>query len=202
MTHQELVRGCIKKEPSAWNEFVERFSKLIWWAIETRLNRFTQHYTREDIEEIYQNVFVSIWEKEKLKSLKDNAKLDRWLCAVSSNMAVDYIRQTKTDKGVLSLFEPIGQEEETILLQDCIASDKDCPAEAASAGELRSVLEGLLLSLSHREKTIITFNLLYDKTHQEISDILNMPINTVSTVIKRTKERLRDKLTQMGFKDF
>lgn len=103
MTNEELVARCIKKEPFAWNEFVERFSKLIWWTIERRLHRFGRDYTKQDIEEIYQNVFVSIWQNEKLKTLNDRSKLDRWLCAVSANMAVDYIRQTRRDKTMLSL---------------------------------------------------------------------------------------------------
>ena len=52
------------------------------------------------------------------------------------------------------------------------------------------------------ERIIISLNLLEDRTHQDISNMLNMPINTVSTVIARTKQKVIKSLEKMGIGDY
>jgi RNA polymerase sigma factor (sigma-70 family) len=59
---------------------------------------------------------------------------------------------------------------------------------------IKDMLEEVLRSLSPRERIIIKLSYLYDKTHQEIGEMLRMPAGSVSSIIKRAKEKLKRKL--------
>ena len=76
----------------------------------------------------------------------------------------------------------------------------DCGAdEAIDQQKLHNILERIFSYLPVRERIILKLNYLYDKTHLDIGKLLKMPTNTVSSIIKRTKEKLRLELKNRVF---
>lgn len=197
MSEESLIQRCLKQDKLAWDEFVYKYSALVCWAIEQRLSRFGYNFTQEDVLDIHQDVFFSIWREKKIAQLKDKNKIVAWLSMVAGNKAMDYFKLIKR-KGSVSaeyIFEESQDREETVLL-----SNKTL--EEIYSNDIINIVDEALEEFSHREKIILKFNLLYQKTHQEIADILSMPANSVSTVISRSKEKLKEKLIRQGIKDF
>jgi len=182
LSDSSLVARCIKRDRLAWNKFVEQFSPLVFWAIKDKLSCAGYAFNRQDIEDIFQNVFVVLWEKGKLKQIRDHQKISAWLVMVAANSVHNFFRNKR---------ETLARGE---LLPDEIASADCGAAETINQEKSSNMIEGVLNFLSARERIILKLNYLYDKTHQEIGRILKMPTNTVSSVIKRSKERLRVQL--------
>ena len=185
-----LVARCINRDRLAWDKFVERFSPLVFWAIKDRLSQARYPGNREDIEDIFQNVFVLLWEKGKLKQVKDREKLSGWLAMVAVNCVHNYFRNKREG--------PLGKElfpENTVSLDYAAANT---PAQE----KLHDIIKEGLDCLSARELIILKLNYFYNKTHQEIGRILKMPANTVSSIIKRTKEKIKEELKKQDWKNF
>ena len=60
---RNLIQRCIDGDAEAWSEFIDRFSGLAYWAINRILNKYNRTYLASEIEDIYQRLFSSIWDK-------------------------------------------------------------------------------------------------------------------------------------------
>jgi len=196
MSEQELINRCIQKDFLAWGEFVRRYSGLVYWAIEHRLKKWDYFYHHQDVEEIHQNVFLSLWKKNKLEQVKDQKKVAGWIVIVSGNEAIDYFRHEKSQvpPNAISIFEEIIQKDGAITLADILPSNKKDDSAANEPDEIGKILEAGINSLSAKEKLILKLNTLYNKKYREIAEMLDMPLGSVATSIKNIKSRLKKRL--------
>lgn len=203
---EELIRDCIKKDKRAWDIFVERYSRVVYWAIRHRLSRFGYTFNDGDVEDIHQDIFTLIWSEDKLKQVKDRSKIAGWLAMVAGNGAIDYFKRMKRQfpPNSISIFEDISSDGEMrgVTLGDILPSEDAGPANELFSQEIRLIIDSALDSLSPKEKMIIKLNLMHGMKHREIAEALDIPVNTVSTSISRTKEELREKLKRKGLENF
>ncbi len=190
LSNQLLVERCINGDKSAWDKFVQRFSRLIYWAIKEKLKYSSFNYTQQDTKDIFQDVFVLLWEKRKLEQIRNRENIATWLVIVAANCTLNYFR-SKKEEFIGGEFIP-----QTADLSNCRHS------ETFEQEEQSSLIEQGLAELSVRERIILKLNYLHNKTHLEISQILKMPPGTISSIIKRIKERLKEKLKKQGWENF
>lgn len=203
---QELIESCIKKNKRAWDIFVERYSKLVLWVIRDRLTRFRYNFDDDDVEDIHQEVFISLWSSNKLAQIKDRRKVAGWIAMVAANAAIDYFRRMKRQMppNAISIFEEAisNAEGEGKTLEELLPAKIGNPNREFHLNELRTILDATLESLAPKEKMVIKLNLLHGMKHHEIAEALKLPINTISTIIARTKGELKEKLKRKGIEDF
>ena len=184
MNETELIKLCLKRDDLAWGIFIERYSKLVYWAVRKRLSTSGFQYDEGDIEDIFQEVFLTVLKGEKLRQIKDAKFIPGWLAMVASNKTVDFMRQKVRREQKLVVDSETFKDysfEQDLLNQD-----------------LLTVIKEIINTLSDKERIIISLNLLEERTHSEIAYILKIPVNTVSTVVARTKEKLREGLRERG----
>lgn len=185
ISNKKLLACCIEKEAPAWFEFVRRFKKLVSYAIEQRLRRYGYRYQPNDIDDIRQDVFLSIWENNLLKTLGNPEKLIYWLAILAANKAVNYFnKKSQPPPGAFSLFES-GELPDTRNpgpLENVIFRDS-----------LKNVV-AIIKKLSPREKNILRLNLLYGKSYAEIGRLFRIPVNSVYSIVKRAKVKIKRKL--------
>ena len=186
MNELELINRCLKKEKKAWDIFVQKYSRLIYWAIKKRLVASSFSFDQDDVDCIFQEVFLAILEGEKLRQVKDARTIPGWLASIASNKALDFMRRR------------IRQERRR--LTDAPALKDDKFQQELQRRELTDLINAVINTLSPKEKIIISLNLIEQRTHQEISRIVGISINTVSTTIARSKEKLKQELQRKGIK--
>ena len=162
---QELLRLCLKKDPAAWEEFVSRFSHLIYWAIERSLARCHFSFHPEELEDAFQQLFSYLWEKG-LKGAQGIERLDGWLSIVSYKITLNDLRKKRR------------VTQKVTSLEELLPTTQEDPIKAIFA------------SLTQKEICILRLNLLEEKTHSEISELLKIPIDMISSLIQRTKEKV------------
>jgi RNA polymerase sigma-70 factor (ECF subfamily) len=183
MNEAKLIKLCLKKNKKAWKIFLERYGKLIYWAIRKRIEKITSEYQQNDIEDIFQEVFLILFEKNKLNQLKNIKFLPGWLAMISSNKTSDYMRKKFTNREDLTI--------------DFTTFGDDSFKESLLNREDFALVNTTIENLSNKEKIIISLNILEEKTHQEIAEIMRLSINTISTIISRTKEKIKNNLKKM-----
>ena len=183
----KIIEGCLNKDKKSWDIFVEKYSKLIYWAIRKRLSASSFKFSQDDIDYIFQEVFLLILQGDKLGQLKDIKTIASWLVVVASNKTVDFIRRK------------IKENEKLVVDIPVLKDDKF--EEELHKRDLLNVLGNIIDTLPNKEKIVISFNIIEGRTHKEIAEITAMPVNTVSTIIARTKEKVKKGLEKIGLKD-
>lgn len=176
--HRELVQKCLEEDASAWSEFVDKFSGLVYWAIKRKLYKYGSAYLLSEVEEIYQRVFVSIWEKKSLKGVCERDNLSPWFVVLASNVTIDFIRK----KGVEGNFLLHGVE------RDFRAEETD---EDATDRYDERLLDEAIKQLNKKEKAYLELTYVTGRKYKEIAQIFNTSINSVSITISRAKNKIK-----------
>jgi RNA polymerase sigma-70 factor (ECF subfamily) len=189
---KSLLEGCVDRDEAAWSELVKKYWELIGLAIECRLKKYGFKPAQHDIDDIRQDVLVSIWEDGTLSDVKKSSSLPYWLATVSGNAALDHMKDRKWRDPPRSI--SLSDRKDGLELADIIPSGKPHTCDELARRELLIRAEESIESLPFKEKLIIKLHLLHDKRFHEIADILKIPEGTVSSYVKRAKEKLRDLL--------
>ncbi|MGH7197616.1 MAG: RNA polymerase sigma factor [Candidatus Omnitrophota bacterium] len=185
----KLIDGCLAGRKDSWDAFVERFSKLIYWGIHRTLEG-TPFRERADLcSDIFQELFERLVAKDELARLRDAKSVRKFLCVMAC-------RETQDKVKALSRLEKrqVPGEEALVLPGD--------PSGAAQSRELNDAVCDVLEDLSPRERACVELCILDGKTHREAGETLGLPPDTVSTIVRRTKEKLKAKLTDKGITEF
>ncbi len=190
-----LIERCIKKDPLAWAELVRRYSNLIGLSIANIFKKYSFPYSRSDVDDVRQNLLISIWKDGKLNTIKNRREISYWIAVSSGNMALDYMRSrsTKERYDTLSMHESPG---ESLLneLAESLPSGKPTPLDEAHRKEISKSLNLFLEDLPHSERIIAKLNIFHEMTYDQIARITHRPIGTVSSAAKRARDELRRRL--------
>lgn len=194
-----LVAGCLARKKDSWDTFVGRFSKLVFWSIRKTLSS-TAYSGRQDVcEDAYQDVFRKLLEPDGLARLRDPKGLHTFLTVTACHATLDRVKGlSRADKKLVVDFhkadEDCGVSDATEFLKDGAPG----PADVMVMRERSGLIEEALAALSLKERACMEFHYLDSKTHREIAEILGLPQDTVSTVIRRTREKLKNRLIKRG----
>ncbi len=187
-----LVEACIRRDLESWSNLVKKYSPLVYISVENRLKKYGIDAARHDIEDIKQNIFADIWKNNKLSSVTGRDDISYWFAIVSGNAAMEYFRSraARQARKTVSLFNKIEEKELGELLSSEALSPKGELARAETEGKIDEAIE----SLPEKEKLMIKLYLIHDKKYHEIAAILGVPKGTVSSYIKRAREKLKEAL--------
>jgi RNA polymerase sigma factor (sigma-70 family) len=164
----ELVAGCRKGEPQAWNELVERFARYVS-AIATQAFRLPAH----DAEDVFQDVFARVY--ERLDSLRSDDAIRPWIGQLTRNCCLDLLRASGRVVPVADADERAAEE------------------VIARLDEALSVREGLS-HLGPECQEILDRFFARDESYRAIGDALSIPSGTIASRISRCLGRLRIEL--------
>ncbi len=186
---RNIVEGCINKDLACWNALISKYSRLIYISIEKRLKKYGFTLPQHDIEDIRQNVLSSIWKEDKLKDVTSRENISYWLSIVSGNAAIAYMRKpdTRNINKTLSLDETRYEKS----AYDTIAAGTSGPDSHILRKEMEEKIDKAIKGLSSKEKLIIRLMLFHEKKHYEIAEMLGVPEGTISSCIKRAKDKLK-----------
>ena len=177
-----LIEACIREDTAAWAELVKRYSALISSSIAKALKKYGFNPLCEETEDIRQNLLASIWKSGKLADVRNRKSIAYWLAIVSGNAAIEHMRG-KMPEARANLV-PLSDDVDT----------EACDPETPEKRELSGIIERSIGSLPPKERLVAKLHLLYGMGYHEIAEMLTMPKGTVSSYIKRAKERLKEKL--------
>lgn len=196
MTTEELVKRCINKEKSAWDKFIREYEGLVKKSVLYKLKKLNLRFSRDEVVDIVQEIFLLIWEKDKLALLREDASLKGWLAIVSVNITSNYCKKHifKAQNDFLSFDNTASGDFNGPDLKDIIPSEKFNTEKSLERNEIKSIIDREVSSLPARQQLALKFNIYDGEKQRDIARIMNIPEGTVATLIKRGKETLRKKL--------
>lgn len=185
LTDDALLKGCQQGRKDCWDAFVERYSKLIYWSLHRTLASSSYSSRTGLIDEIFQEVFAKLLEPGELGRIRDTKAVAKYLIVLSARKALDKMRS-------------LSREERAGDPLDFMAGLPHEPAiEAENDGSGQAVRD-TLEELKPKERFCLEMHYLEGKTHREIAGLMGLPQDTVSTLIRRTREKVKVRLTDKG----
>ena len=140
--------------------------------------------------DITQDVFIRLWEHRK--TLEEDRVLS-WLLRVARNACIDQVRKRKVRQAV---------ENDEVTGVDLLQDDGPSPERAASAAMFQDRLQHALDRLGEPHRSIVILREVQGYQYNEISDVLNLPLNTVKVYLHRARKALRKDLGEVHRHDY
>lgn len=177
MTDYEMVQLCLKNKES-FGLIIDRFIEPLRRYVRRRTNA-----SGEDIDDIIQESFIKVY--KNLYDFDSGLSLSSWIYRIGHNTTIDWYRKNKKHMTI-----SIDDENVEPLLKDLTGDNQYMNYLD------RDMIKKALEQLPESERTFIVLRYFEDKSYQEISDILRIPINTVGIKISRAKKLLTPLITK------
>jgi RNA polymerase sigma factor (sigma-70 family) len=142
----------------------------------------------EDAEEITQDVFVQLY--TSIHKFKENSTLKTWIYRITINKCLDFIKH-KNSKKRLYVFG--GKSSNEFEIQN--VSNFEHPGILMENKEKSEILFGVINQLGENQKTAFILSKIDDLSNPEISEIMQLSISSVESLIFRAKGSLKEKLS-------
>jgi RNA polymerase sigma-70 factor (ECF subfamily) len=145
-------------------------------------------HNRDEAEDITQEVFVRLW---KNAERVDMTCLRAWLLRVAHNLCIDRARRRNFERRAFIPLDGVpGPARQN-------RDPEEDPAGGFDRNELQRNVLSAMQHLSKSLRSVIILREIQGLSYQEISEILNVPLNTVKVNIHRARQALRKDLAPL-----
>ena len=177
-----LVSAALR-DRNAFALIVRRFEPPLSRYVRRLLGRSGQ-----STEDVLQDVFIKAY--VNLNDYDRSRPFSPWLYKIAYNEAMSFLRKRRAEPYAIS------GDEGMRMLQE-ILEDADAPA-ALDQSRMKTWIHDALAGLDRRYRDVLVLRFLEEKSYDEISAILEIPMGTVATLINRGKKRLKRNLEATG----
>jgi len=182
---EELMALVQANDTVAFEEIVERYQH----ALTTFISRFLG--AGPHVEDVLQETFIRVWRHRR--HYKTVAKFSTWVYTIAGNLAKTELRRQKIRRTLSIRTGGESREDEAV---DVIDVDM-APEEDALRSEIRTRVAREMQRLPVAYRAAVILRDIQDKSYEEISDILNVPVGTVKSRINRGRARLQKRLRDL-----
>ena len=174
----QLIRRILSDDEEAFSILVQKYQKSVHALVWRKVNDF--HYA----EEITQDTFLQAY--KKLSTLKNPNQFAGWLYVIANRLCINWIQRHKP--AMQSLEDTPMEEIEEAAYHHYAAEQR----EAEGTKYRYEIVQKLLSKLPESERTVVTLYYLGEMTAKEISKFLGVSVNTITSRLRRARERLRE----------
>ncbi len=189
---RELIQRCLTGADDAWDElFQEHYT-----AVGRYIFQLSNTFTREDCDEICQEVFLSVI--KNLKNFGGKSRLQTWLFRIAANKARDYRAKqvaAKRGGGQVPLSLQAEDDEGNRLIDP--ASPLAAPDEDLLRDEDWQMVGTALENLGGACQEILELRYFGDLNYREISVELDLNEKTVSSRLSKCRDKLETVLRRL-----
>lgn len=141
----------------------------------------------EDAEEITQDVFVKV--HHSLENFNQKSTYKTWIYRITINQCLDFIKQRNSQKRFFIFGKKSRNEREYLN-----STNFEHPGILMENQEDAKLLFEVINTLTENQKTAFLLSKLDGLSNPEISEIMQLSISSVESLIFRAKATLKDKL--------
>jgi len=175
-THEDLIRLVALGDEAAFEELYDAVAPRVFGLVRRVVRDPSQS------QEVTQEVFVDIWQ-QAARFDADRGRAMSWILVIAHRRAVDRVRasQASTDR---DMRQGIKEYQESY---DDVADTVETAMESERVHKA-------LQTLTDPQREAISLAYYGGYTHQEVAELLKIPVGTVKTRIRDGMIRLRDRL--------
>ena len=177
-----LIEQLKKGDQAAFRKIVESWQDMVF---NTALG-IVQNTA--DAEDVAQEVFMQVY--ESVHNFKGESKFSTWLYRITITKAMDHIRRKKRKKRFAFIQSLFGQENE--LVHD--PPEFNHPGVRFENKEKAAILFKAIRQLPENQQTAFTLHKLEGLSYQEVSEVMNMSLSSIESLMHRAKANLKKNL--------
>lgn len=180
----QLVQRLIGGEAAAWRNFVERFGRLVLARIHVTAREMNQSLTAGDAEDLCADVFSQLVANQysALARFEGRSVLSTWLCVVTRRIVLR--RLTSRRRELVRAAQPTA-------IESLPGSSQENPLALVINDEERAQVAAALAELGERQREMAKLFYIDGCSYREISQKLDMPMNSVGPTLNRIHAKLR-----------
>lgn len=164
MTDRQLVEIYHNGKEEGFEELLKRYKSRVFGKIMMYVK------DRAVAEDIFQDTFVRVIHALKEGNYNEEGKFSAWVMRIAHNLCIDYFRGKKK--------MPMTRERDEYNPFDFISNNDKNSEESVVNSEVLVDVKKLLGLLPQEQKEIVMMRLYYDMSFKEISEQLDISINT------------------------
>lgn len=156
---------------------------------QNRLYRYLLRIVRDQAtaEDLFQQTWLRVI--EKIRRYDSRRSFEAWLFSVARNLAIDYLRRYRPK----SLEEPLPGG---VLIRDRISADAPDALERAMRLQQATHVLAALEEQPAVYREVLSLRFEEEMKLEEIAEVLDVPLSTVKTRLRRGLERMRESLVR------
>lgn len=174
---RNLLDRCLGHKPRAWEDFVDRFSGLVFHVINHTAQSRSIILSAADRDDLAAEVMLAVVNNDfaVLRRFRGESSLATYLTVIARRVVVRNLVESRSAT-------PLGT-----LAENAISHESDAEERISN----REEVERLLNQLDRSEAAVVRMYHLEGKSYQEISRVTGMPTNSVGPVLSRARSKLR-----------
>jgi len=175
----EIISKAKKGDQEAFSKLLDKYKGAIYSVI------YKMVRNKQDAEDLVQETFIKAF--ASLSTFNEEYAFSTWLFKIATNNCIDYLRKKKLK--TLSIDKPLESKNGELFIE--LSDEKETPEKEIINKEKQNIINIAIDSLPSIYRNAIILRHKKDKSYEEISNILNIPIGTVKARIFRAREILK-----------
>jgi RNA polymerase sigma-70 factor (ECF subfamily) len=182
----DLIKEALAGSQDAYANLMNKYHDAIYSLIYRMIRN------KEETEDLTQEAFIKAF--SSLKNFSEEFAFSTWLYKIASNNCIDFIRKRKLK--TYSIDKPIESDESDFSYE--LADTTYAPDRNLIEEQQKRAIQEAINSLPDKYRIVIVMRHNEEKSYEEISEFLKLPLGTVKAHIFRAREilnkYLKDKL--------
>jgi RNA polymerase sigma-70 factor (ECF subfamily) len=181
-----LIERLRTGESEAWQEFIERYRRLMWSAIQRANTRYGAGWDDSAMDDLFEESLLKLLRSDgkALASWKGRCKLGTWIYRIVRNVCIDHLRKESRRSSSTELNEELSETN----------GGTGRPERQGPDGmDLRLSLEQTMKAvLEPRESLMVKLIYLEGLTYREVAERFEMTVGAMSGFVYRALAKLRE----------
>jgi RNA polymerase sigma-70 factor (ECF subfamily) len=184
LDEKQFITDLQKGSQSAFSHLVDLFQIKVFNTVLSIVQN------AEEAEDVSQEVFIEIF--ESVGKFKGDAKLSTWIYRIATNKAIEQYRRKKASKRTAFLTSLFGENGEIVHH----SADFEHPGVVFENKERAKILFKHINQLPDNQKVAFTLCNIEGLSYQEISEVMQLSLSSVESLLFRAKTNLRKTLKE------
>ena len=181
---KNLLAEVATGDSKAFEELTKKYGNLIWSIARRYLSN------QAEAEDAVQEIFLALWQSASRFDANKGSEIT-FIATIARRRLIDGLRKNNKHKILQSIDDAIS---------DNVFKQK---SNLEKNAEL-SLAIGILETLEKKDQELLSLSIYQGYSHVEIAKLLNLPLGTVKTKIRRNLMKIREKIKggKMTVRDF
>ncbi|MEX2602487.1 MAG: sigma-70 family RNA polymerase sigma factor [Balneolaceae bacterium] len=173
-----LVARASGGDEKAYAVLVQKYQRALYYHIIKMVKE------KEQVEDLVQEAFVKAF--DNLSSYNTDYAFSTWLYRIATNHTIDYLRKKKLQ--TYSIDDPVSTKDGDMEVQ---IPDPNFETDRELLRKQRQeIISNAIQDLPEKYRLVIEMRHMEEKSYQEITELLDLPLGTVKAHIFRAREML------------
>lgn len=184
MTEAEIIKKLKEGSEKAFKDLVSTYQKMVVNICYGIVHNI------EDAEDVAQDVFIEVF--RSVSGFRGDSKLSTWIYRIAVNRSINYLRDHKRRSNLKSLDETVDSSKSAI--SELFYESASDPQKEMENIQRSKILYAAIGTLSKNQRIAFTLNKYEGLSYKEISEIMELSISSVESLIHRAKKNLQKRL--------